>query len=378
MSANDDIQEIELIDLAVAWFNQRLPAGWTVERSSPQMPSGSDTPLRSDSAILLLRSPNHTATTLAVEARPSLEPREVEQLLPSIAQTLRSLAGYIPLLVVAPWLSARARELLTAKEINYVDLTGNALVSLTNPGLYISSSGAARNPQPAPRGRALVRGPRAARLIRLLADVRPPYGVRELALATQLTPGYVSRLLDALDREALIQRSRRGPVESVNVPGLLRRWADTYDVLETNRASTFLAPNGAGETLERLAAPASTEGRRLITGSFAAVRLAPVAAPALLLAYCDDPASVARELHLLPADEGANVVLLAPFDPVVWEQSTSDGVLRYAAASQVAADCLTGTGRMPAEGEAVLEWMQENESSWRSQSLERLRLENAT
>ena len=30
---------------------------------------------------------------------------------------------------------------------------------------------------------------------------------------------------------------------------------------------------------------------------------------------------------------------------------------RYVAPSQAVVDCLTGTGRMPAEGEAVLEWM---------------------
>jgi hypothetical protein len=376
MPANAPPQDNDLIVRAVAWLNERLPEGWTAERSSPQMPSAAGVQLRSDSAIDV-RAPNHTTNTFAVEARASLEPREVEQLLPRLAETLRSLAGYIPLLVVAPWLSARTRELLAARAINYIDLTGNALISLSNPAIYINSSGAARNPSPAPRGRALVKGPRAARLIRVLADVRPPYGVREIALATQLTPGYVSRLLDALDREALLQRSRRGAVESVDVPGLLRRWADSYDVLKTNSASTFIAPNGAGEILERLAAPVS-QGRRLITGSFAAVRTAPVAAPALLLVYCDDPAAVARELRLLPADEGANVALLSPFDPVVWERCTQDGGLRYAATSQVVVDCLTGTGRMPAEGEALLEWMQVDESRWRWDSLERLRVETAT
>jgi hypothetical protein len=374
MSANETFRETDLIDRAVAWLNARLPERWEAERSSTQDTSEPGASPRRD-AVLVIRSPNRTIGTLAVEARSSLEPRAAAQLLPALAQTLLSLAGSIPVLVVAPWLSARTRELLSAQGINYIDLTGNALVSLSSPGLFISSDGAARNPQPEPRGRALVRGPRAARLVRLLADVRPPYGVSELALAAQLTPGYVSRLLDALDREALVERSHRGAVDSVDLPGLLHRWSESYDVLETNRATTFLAPNGTGETLERLAAPSSTDDRRLITGSFAAVRLAPVTAPTSLLVYCEDPAALARELRLLPADEGANVVLLTPFDPVVWERSTQDGSLRYACASQVAVDCLTGTGRMPSEGAAVLEWMQANEASWRWESLDRLRRE---
>jgi hypothetical protein len=34
---------------------------------------------------------------------------------------------------------------------------------------------------------------------------------------------------------------------------------------------------------------------------------------------------------------------------------------------------LTGTGRMPAEGEALIAWMAENEASWRLSSLDGLR-----
>jgi hypothetical protein len=86
--------------------------------------------------------------------------------------------------------------------------------------------------------------------------------------------------------------------------------------------------------------------------------------------YCDDVAQTAEALGLLPADDGANVALLRPFDPVVWERTTTDAGITYAAPSQVVVDCLTGTGRMPAEGEALLSWMMENESSWRYSSLE--------
>ena len=39
------------------------------------------------------------------------------------------------------------------------------------------------------------------------------------------------------------------------------------------------------------------------------------------------------------------------------------------APSQAAADCLTGNGRMPAEGDALLQWMIENESLWRLDKL---------
>lgn len=370
MQANSVISETDPIGRAVAWLGERLPERWEVERVGPDGNTPPDGQL-GDDAVLYIRSPNRTIGTLAVQARSSLEPREAAHLLPSLAQTLRRLAGSTPVLVVAPWLSERTRQLLKEQEINYIDLTGNALLSLSSPGLFISADGGTRNPAPRPRGRSLVRGPRAARLIRLLTDVRPPYGVSELARAADLTPGYVSRLLDALDSEALIARSRRGMVEQVDFVALLRRWSESYDVLQTNRAFAFLAPNGAADTVQRLAAGANNN-RYLITGSFAAVRMAPVAAPALLLTYSDDPTTLARELGLLPADEGANVVLLAPFDPVVWERSTSEGGLCYACPSQVAADCLSGTGRMPVEAEALLDWLLANERTWRWESLDQL------
>jgi hypothetical protein len=309
--------------------------------------------------------------TLAVEARRSLDPRDVERLLPGLGRTIRALAGYISILVVAPWLSTRTRELLAAERINYVDLTGNALIRLENPALYLETTGSTRNPRPSEEGGARVRGPKAGRLIRLLTDVRPPYRVTELASAAGLATGYVSRLLDALDREALVERSRRGQVESVDYRGLLRRWAESYDVLKSNEAQTFLAPPGASALMAALA-ERTTSLRMAVTGSFAAVRLAPVAAPALAILYCDDTRAARDRLGLIPADEGANVVLLQPFDRVVWDRTTEDAGVTYVAPSQIAVDCLTGTGRMPSEGEALLGWMGENEATWRRASLSEL------
>jgi hypothetical protein len=375
MSANLEIQETDLVDGAVSWLDSRLPASWAVERTRRGEPVQDRAPAESADAFIELRSPNSVYTTLAVEARDSMEPRDVERLMTGLVRSLRALAGNVPLLVVAPWLSPRTQELLAAESINFLDSTGNALVRLDNPAVFVQSVGARRNPTPAPRGPASIRGAKAARLVRLLADVRPPYAVRELASAADLTAGYVSRLLDGLDRDALIDRGRRGVVEDVDLRALLRSWATGYDVFKRDVVSTFVAAKGADEALERLA---DVTTRTLVTGSFAAVRLAPVTAPSMLAVYCQDVRATAQELRLLPADDGANVTLLRPFDEVVWARAaTADGVA-YAAPSQVAVDCLTGNGRMPAEGEALLKWMTENEDEWRVPSLARVEIASAT
>ena len=148
----------------------------------------------------------------------------------------------------------------------------------------------------------------------------------------------------------------------------MRRWVETYDVLKSNETRHFIAADGARKALERLRNIGS-DRRSAVTGSFAAVRWAPVAAPALLLVYVEDFSGVAEELNLLPTDEAANIVLLRPFDPVVWVRTVTEDDVAYVAPSQAAADCLTGTGRMPAEGEALVKWMTENEERLRRAAL---------
>ncbi len=368
VTANNVTGEADLLTAALSELAARIPKSWQIER--PNFVSGdARTELAPNAdAVVGLRAPNGTTATFAVEVKESFAPRDLERLLGGLSRTLRQIAGNIPVLLVARWLSPRTQQLLETEQINFIDLTGNALIILENPALYIRTQGARRDPRPAQRGRARLRGPKAARLIRLLADVKPPYGVTQLATAARLNAGYVSTLLEVLDREAIIERVERGRVESVDVEGLLTMWADSYDVLKSNRAQTFLAPTGAAQALALLTAqPRRT--RVAITGSFAAGRIAPVAAPALLLLYTERPEELIEALGLLRSDDSGNVALLEPFDSVVWERTTLDSGLEYVSVSQLAVDCLTGTGRMPAEGAAVLEWMKRNEPRWRLRSL---------
>ncbi len=225
-----------------------------------------------------------------VEGKRVLTPRDAERLFSGTACRHRQLNPNTPDFVVAPWLSTRTRDVLAADDINFLDLTGNVRIGLRYQPIFVSSKGASRDPAPMDRGKARVRVPKAGRLVCFLLDVAPPHNVSQIAAATHLAPGYTSRPLDALDGEVLIERERRGQVMSVDVPGLTRRWVEGYDVLKTNVASTFVASNGPKSILQQFAQP-SISPSVAVTDSFAAVRLAPVAAPALLIAYCADVGS---------------------------------------------------------------------------------------
>jgi hypothetical protein len=82
--------------------------------------------------------------------------------------------------------------------------------------------------------------------------------------------------------------------------------------------------------------------------------------------FADEAEETAKKLGLRPAESGANVLLAEPFDPVVFDRTRDrDGVL-CVAPSQAVVNLLTGPGRSPAEAEALLTWMKENEDAWRS------------
>jgi hypothetical protein len=93
--------------------------------------------------------------------------------------------------------------------------------------------------------------------------------------------------------------------------------------------------------------------------------LAPVAAPRLATVFVEST-SVADALDLEPAEAGANVLLVEPFDPVVFERTLMRDGLVLASPSQVVADLLTSPGRGPAEGQALLDWMARSEEVWRA------------
>lgn len=356
-----------MAEWAVDWLKARLSDRWEITPSGRTVLQSPDSGV---DAAIDMRAPNGINTTMIIVAKTVLEPANATRLFTGLGRAMRNLANNVPVLIVAPWLSARTRELLANERINYVDLTGNALIRLDDPPLYIEVQGASRDPSPRARSKARVQGPKAGRLIRFLVDVAPPYGVRELAYASSLNPGYVSRLLETLENEALVTRSKRGSVEFVDVRALLRRWSEMYDVVRSNGGRRFVAPEGAIPAMQRLRRFTS---ECAITGSFAAIRFEQIAAPTLLAVFATNSDQMIEELRLIPSDSGSNVLLLQSFDDVVFERSVLDDGIRYVAPAQIAVDCLTGNGRMPAEGEAVVDWMVANEGIWRKPSLQEAR-----
>ena len=307
----------------------RLPAGWRadVTRALGDARQRSTGDLR-----LTIVAPDGTRSVTAVKVLGRIEPRDVEPTVRALRAT-----GQDAAMLFAPYLSPGTRARIVEAGANYADATGNLRLAIGRPAVFVETLGADRDPNPEPRALASLKGPAAARVVRAVCDFRPPYGVRDLAARTDTAPASVSRVLGLLDREGLVERTSRGQVSDAYWAKILRRWAEDYDLVASNRTSTWLAPRGLDQVLGRLS---NQRPRYAVTGSFAAARLAPVAAPRLLTLFVDDATEAARRLDLRPAEAGANVLLAEPGDPVVFDRTIDRNGLRLAGPSQIAADPL--------------------------------------
>ena len=201
--------------------------------------------------------------------------------------------------------------------------------------------------------------------MRAVVDFRPPYGVRELAGRAALSPATLARVIDLLAREALLTRNGRGRVTEVDWAGCIRRWAKDYEFATSNRVTSFVAPCGLEDVTAKLA---NVQWRYAATGSLAAQFFSPIAPVRQAMLFVDDVDSASRALDAREADDGANLLVAEPFDDVVYERTTTADGLTIAAPSQVAADLLTGSGRLPSLGDELLDWMRTHDATWRHSS----------
>ena len=364
--------ESEVVDAAVAMLQQLLPASWTVTTNPAEsfaLPSGAapipSRPGRFD-GVLQIQSQSGGFGQLVIEARTSFAPRDVAEMLRGINSVYRR-QGPGGLIVIAPQLSARSRDLLSAAGVHYIDLTGQIRIRIDSPPLFLERDVATdTNRVTSPATSTQLRGPRAGRIVRVLIDAAPPYRVKDVAMAAEVSLGYVSKALEALDAEALVQRGRRGEVLDCDWAALLRRWATASSMMTGERALQFIAPAGIEQAADALGALTS---RWVISGSFGATSLAAVTAPSLLVVYTDDPDEFATSASLLATTKAADILVVQPTDPVVYARRWRNDRYFVAAPSQLAADCLNGPGRMPAEGEELIRWMTENEPTWRAANL---------
>ena len=369
MLRNRYISETKLIEAAVEEISSHLPPQWLLlDRERGAAVRSPQESTRMIDAVWELRGPDGLSSDILVEVKVNLvEPRLVSSVasqLKALANSRHEQAGVTPTgMLVSTYLSPLARERLAEAGISYADSTGNIRFTVDRPAVYIETQGADKNPFRDERPLQSLKGGRTARVVRGLLDYRTPFGTRELAAKTASSAAMISRVSSLLGPDEIVTKeSPRGRFDSVDWEALARRWAIDYDFTSSNTLTMWLEPRGTRTLFARLL---DTGIRYAVTGSFAAYRLAPIAEPRLAALYVDDFDTAAQSLGLRPAETGGNVLLMRPFDPVAFERAEYDDGITYARVTQVLLDLMKGPGRGPAEAEALLEWMRENEDIWR-------------
>lgn len=369
-TANARPTERELIAAAAGELRGALPSTWKLDWSGtkPSPNTGID-------AIARLTASDGMKVSVGFQVkRTPLMPSAAAALAKETKSRFPKADAYV---LVAPFIGPVTRETLRREGWGSLDATGNLELRLERPALFLMRIGQTKNPWPLGRVRRSLKAPRAARVVRALADYRPPYGVRELARRARVSAGYAAELLVLLEGEGVVTRDkarsgagargtvpqRLGGVADVDWSRLIRRWTEDYSVLRSNRPQNFLQPRGIPALLSGLK---GTKQRYALTGAASVQSLRAVAPILVAICFTPSPGDLARELGLNQTDRGANVILVEPFDEVVFERSRISGGNVYTAASQTLADLITSPGRAGAEAEALEDWMRSNEREWRS------------
>lgn len=354
--------EGEILDRARAMIAARLPRGWSFD----PLPAAASSPPDRRDAVFSIVAPDGASARVLAEVKRNVEVRD----LGAIVEQIGFLADEIDSapaigMVIARYLSSAVRERLVAKGLAYADATGNLYLSLAEPPLFLRDAGAERDPWRGPgRPRDSFRGPIAARVVRALADFAPPLSVPELVERSAVSTGAAYRVVDFLKRQDLLDREQRGPITRVDWRRVVELWSRDYALNLEGGDSAWLAPRGIESVLGGLAEV--DEVRYAVTGSAGAAYFEEYAQTRLLMVYADEPRALADRLDLRAAQEGgANVLLIRPADAVVYARAEPRAGLVVAAPTQLAGDLLNGPGRAPSEAEALLDWMEANESAWR-------------
>jgi hypothetical protein len=292
--------------------------------------------------------------TLLVEAKKTVYPRDVQQLLWRI-KSLASRAAVpgtdiVPVLA-AESLSPGAKDLLRAEQVGYFDSGGSLF--LPAPGAYVYID------KPPPKAqatamRSLFAGRRAQAIHTLLIHRQDWFGVKQLAEQAQVSPATASEVLSELEKFDWIATRGQGPSKERHLrePGaLLDAWAKQAASSRPEPLRRYFVPGTKADALVDRAGQAfdARGATYAISHEAAAQRYAPYLSN---IGQVRCRVAVAPEANDALADLGARVVSEGANFVIIEVKSAGDLLFRerigdawLASPIHVYLDLLRGEGR---------------------------------
>ena len=271
------------------------------------------------------------------EVKNNSEVATVARALDQQGECLAQFRSATPVLVV-PYMGEAGQALCRDAHVSWMDLSGNAHI-VANPLRVIVRGMPNRFVR---RGRPRsVFAPKSSRVTRfLLLHPSEAFTQSELARRTQLTEGFISRVVRALEADELLVRDDQGAVKPRDVNVLLDAWREAYE-FDKHRIHRVhvVARNGEGATLAIGRALQAAQVEHAATGLSAAWLWAPFAAFRTATFYVDRfDLKTLGELGGREVENGENVWLVQPNDAGVYEGSAVRNGIRCVSAIQTYLD----------------------------------------
>lgn len=222
--------------------------------------------------------------------------------------------------VCVPFMGDAGRTVCAKAGIGWFDMSGNGRI--IGPEFNFRVEG--RPNQFKVRGRpADIFAPKSSRIARwLLIHQGKSFFQRELARATGMDEGFVSRIVSRMVKEGLVQREESGNVLAQDPAALMAAWREMYRIQAYAWRRGHIAARSGEEALQRLAASCQTRGiayaatglgAAWLNTHFAAFRIA-----SIYLHESTSPSWLA-EIGFQEEPRGGNVWLIEPKDEGVFQ-----------------------------------------------------------
>jgi len=252
--------------------------------------------------------------------------------LASAARQLREYVGRVgrravPLLAV-PFMGEVGRRLTEEAGIGWIDLSGNGRI--VAPGIRVIIDGRPNHFRSA--GRPLnIFAPKSARVVRwLLTHPGEAFTQREIARATDMTEGFVSRIVSRLEHAEYLFRDDRRALRPKDPALLLDAWREAYEFSRHTIHQGHVAAR-SGDALTRSVSESLAELGidHAATGLAAAWAFTRFASFRIVTAYipADPSPALVERLGYREDPRGANLWLVVPNDSGVFHGAVEkDGI----------------------------------------------------
>ncbi|WP_022674359.1 type IV toxin-antitoxin system AbiEi family antitoxin [Novosphingopyxis baekryungensis] len=256
---------------------------------------------------------------LLVEVKANAEPARVRNAIWQLHSAAETYGADAYTMLAAPYISPASRQICRESGIGYIDFAGNAYLSVG--GLEIDHRTDVKPKTEQRVLRSLFKPKAAAVLHTMLKDPKHQWRIGDLAQQADVSAGHASQVGQQLRQREWAEQSDEG-VWLSDPNALLDMWREEYEPPSGERVQLYTHLHGRElQDAVRSVMTGRTDVELLYASFSAADWIAPFARTGRTYFYADERglARLQVRLELQSASKGANIDILIPDDPKVFQ-----------------------------------------------------------